>query len=276
MAFKLAIDAGHYLGTAGKRLPKKLDPNQTREWTLNDRVADFIAQAAAQYEGMEILRVDDPTGAKSVSLAARCKAANSWGADLYLSVHHNAGINLGSGGGIVAYAYKEGTTAAKYRDAIYNACIAAGGLKGNRSDPTQAKNFYVLTHTNAPAVLMEYGFMDSTTDAPVILTESYARAMGYATAAAIAAQAGLTQQPAQPETPVQPETPTQRYTLELPLLQRGDRGDTVAALQRLLGVDDDGIFGPATQAALLAFQRDRGLAADGLCGPATWAALLGL
>lgn len=270
MAWKIALDAGHYLKTPGKRLPKTLDPNQTREWTLNDRVADFIAQAAAEYEGMEILRVDDPTGAKSVSLAARCKAANNWGADLYLSVHHNAGINLGKGGGIVAYAYREGTTAAKYRDAIYNACIAAGGLKGNRSDPTQAKNFYVLTHTNAPAVLMEYGFMDSTADAPVILTESYAKAMGYATAAAIAAQAGLAQKPAQPVQP--PKT----YDLALPLVQRGDRGDTVAAVQKLLAVDSDGIFGPATQAALLAFQRDRGLATDGLCGPATWAALLGL
>lgn len=273
MSFKLAIDAGHYLGTAGKRLPKKLDPNQTREWTLNDRVADYLEEAAALYQGVELKRVDDPTGKKSISLAARCKAANNWGADLYLSVHHNAGINLGSGGGIVAYAYREGTTAAKYRDAIYNACIAAGGLKGNRSDPTQAKNFYVLTHTNAPAVLMEYGFMDSTADAPVILTEAYARAMGYATAAAIAAQAGLAQKPAQP---VQPVQPPKTYDLALPLVQRGDRGDTVAAVQKLLAVDSDGIFGPATQAALLAFQRDRGLATDGLCGPATWAALLGL
>lgn len=271
--FKLAIDAGHYLGTAGKRLPKKLDPNQTREWTLNDRVADYLAEAAALYQGVELKRVDDPTGKKSISLAARCKAANTWGADLYLSVHHNAGINLGSGGGIVAYAYKEGTTAAKYRDAIYNACIAAGGLKGNRSDPTQAKGFYVLKHTNAPAVLMEYGFMDSTADAPVILTEAYAKAMGYATMEAIAKQAGLTQTPAQPEQPAQkPKT----YNLALPLVQRGDRGDTVAAVQKLLAVDSDGIFGPATQAALLAFQRDRGLATDGLCGPATWAALLGL
>lgn len=191
MAFKIAIDAGHYLGTAGKRLPKKLDPSQTREWTLNDKVARYQEEAAKLYEGVETMRVDDVTGKTEVSLATRCKRANDWGADLYLSDHHNAGINLGKGGGIVAYAYKEGTTASKYRDAIYNACIAAGGLKGNRSDPTLAKDFYVLTHTKAPAVLMEYGFMDSTTDAPVILTESYARAMGYATMEAIAKIAGL-------------------------------------------------------------------------------------
>ena len=56
--FKLAIDAGHYLGTAGKRLPKKLDPAETREWTLNDRVADYLAEAAALYQGVELKRVD--------------------------------------------------------------------------------------------------------------------------------------------------------------------------------------------------------------------------
>jgi N-acetylmuramoyl-L-alanine amidase len=193
--FKIAYCAGHYLGTAGKRVPKTLDPNQTREWTLNDRVARYFAQAAKQYEGVEILRVDDTTGKKEVSLSARCKAANSWGADVYLSCHHNAGINLGNGGGIVAFCYKVGTKAATYRDAIYKACIAAGGLKGNRSNPTPEKGYYVLKHTKMPAVLTEYGFMDSKTDAPVILTEAYAKLVGYATMEAVAKVAGLKKKP---------------------------------------------------------------------------------
>ena len=191
MRFKLAIDAGHCLNTAGKRLPKQLDPAQTREWTLNDRVARHIAQAAMQYEGVEILRVDDTTGKKDVSLSARCKAANNWGADMYISCHHNAGIKLGTGGGIVAYSNKEGTKGAQYRDAIYAACIAAGGLRGNRSDPLHAKGFYVLRKTKAPAVLMEYGFMDSVVDYAIILQEDYSRKMGYATMEGIARVAGL-------------------------------------------------------------------------------------
>ena len=189
--FKIAYGAGHYLKTAGKRLPKELDATQTREWTLNDRVARFFAEAAKQYENVELLRVDDPAGTKEITLEERCKAANKWGADMCLAIHHNAGINLGSGGGICAYAYKEGTKAAEYRDEIYDACIAAGGLKGNRYDPKLTANFYVLLHTNAPAVLMEYGFMDSKTDAPVILTEAYSKLVGYATMEGIANAAGL-------------------------------------------------------------------------------------
>ena len=40
--FKLALGAGHGKGTAGKRCHKSLDPNETREWQLNDRIADKI------------------------------------------------------------------------------------------------------------------------------------------------------------------------------------------------------------------------------------------
>ena len=195
MGFKLAIDAGHYLKTPGKRLEKELDAKKTREWVLNDRVARYIEEASKQYTGVEILRVDDPTGNTDVSLDDRCKKANQWGADMYLSAHHNAGIELGSGGGIVAFSYKEKTKAAEYRDAIYQSCIAEGGLKGNRADPTQAKGYYVLKHTKAPAVLMEYGFMDSTTDAPIILKEAYSKLVAYATMAGIAKVAGLKKKP---------------------------------------------------------------------------------
>lgn len=194
MNFKIAVDAGHGLTTTGKNVVKKLDAAQTKEWVMNDRVTRHFIEAAKQYEGVEILRVDDPTGKTDIPLATRVKKANDWGADLYFSNHHNAAKDDGSvfsGGGIVAFSYKEGSEAAKYRDEIYKACIAAGGLKGNRADPLLTANFYVLKNTKAPAVLMEYGFMDSTADVPVIMQESYSKKMGYAAMEAIAQVKGL-------------------------------------------------------------------------------------
>lgn len=57
------------------------------------------------------------------------------------------------------------------------------------------------------------------------------------------------------------------------MLRRGDNGESVIQLQKLLGILADGNFGPGTENAVRAFQASRGLAADGLVGPATWAAL---
>jgi peptidoglycan hydrolase-like protein with peptidoglycan-binding domain len=57
------------------------------------------------------------------------------------------------------------------------------------------------------------------------------------------------------------------------LLQRGSSGTSVAALQRALGVNPTGTFGPVTARAVRAFQRSHGLTVDGIVGPMTSAAL---
>ncbi len=177
----------------------------------------------------------------------------------------------------MSYCYKLGTKAAQYRDAIYQACIAAGGLKGNRSNPTPEKAFYVLKNTKAPAVLTEYGFMDSKTDAPVILTEEYARLVGYATMEGIAKVAGL-------EKSDKPAAKKEVCTVEVNVLKKGAKGAQVKAMQLLLmgygfscgdkGADSS--FGAATDKAVRAFQKAKGLTQDGSCGPKTWAKLLGV
>ena len=189
--FLLALDAGHGLPTEGRRIPANLDPAQHQEWWLNQRVCNYIAEAAKRYEGFEILRVDDATGAEDVGMSVRCQRANAAGADLYYSAHHNAGINGGRGGGVVAFSLGEGSTAAGWRDALYAAIVAAGGLAGNRSSPKTTADFYVLRNTAMPAVLIEHGFMDAPDDVPAILREDYAKAVGYAVAECIATRAGL-------------------------------------------------------------------------------------
>lgn len=57
------------------------------------------------------------------------------------------------------------------------------------------------------------------------------------------------------------------------MLRKGDRGESVRQLQRLLSIVSDGRFGPKTDAAVRAFQKHAGLAVDGKVGPKTWAAL---
>lgn len=174
--YRIALGAGHGAKTAGKRCMKALDPNETREWWLNDRIADYVESYLKDYTGYELLRLDDSDdGAEDVALATRVKKANAWGADIYVSIHHNAGVNGGSGGGIVVYSCPGSTKGAALRDAFYKELIAQTGLKGNRYDGTLTEYFYVLKYTDAPAVLMELGFMDSKTDVPIILTNEFAQ-----------------------------------------------------------------------------------------------------
>lgn len=174
--FKIALTAGHYKYTSGKNCWKSLDPNETREWVLNDRIADKVEKLlAANYIGYELIRTDDTTGEKAIELDERVAAANNFNADFYLSIHHNAGIKGGKGGGIVAYVYThvDNETIA-WQKAMYNALIEATGLKGNRANPLPKSNLYECRMTKMPAVLLELGFMDSATDVPIILTEEYA------------------------------------------------------------------------------------------------------
>ena len=193
--FKIAYGAGHNNKTANG-IPLELCSPKVNEWQLNDKVARYFAEAASKYEGVELLRVDDPEGVQPVDLAARCITANNWDADFFLAIHHNGfqGVPW-DGGGLVAFSYPGSDKGAVYRDAIYDACIAAGGIVGDRATPKATANYQVLRQTNAPAVLMEYGFMDSRVDAPIILTDEYARNMAYATMEGIANVAGLMKKP---------------------------------------------------------------------------------
>ena len=59
------------------------------------------------------------------------------------------------------------------------------------------------------------------------------------------------------------------------LLRQGSRGPAVSAIQSQLGISADGVFGPATKAAVIAFQQRNGLMVDGIVGPQTRGALGG-
>ena len=170
---RIAIDAGHGLHTLGKRCLKKLDSAETKEWTLNDRIADKLQQLFESYNCV-VLRTDDTTGAKDVSLADRVKAANNWGADVFISIHHNAGINGKSGGGAEVYYCSSKPERKTQAEALYKSIVAETKLTGNRATPVKKKDFYVIKNTSMPAFLCELGFMDSTADVPVILSEAHA------------------------------------------------------------------------------------------------------
>lgn len=213
--FKIALSAGHGLYSAGKRCLKSIDPNETREWSLNSRICDKVQTILSEYDGAELIRVDDITGKVNVSLKKRTDTANKWGAHLYLSIHHNAGINGGSGGGIVAYTYTStDTVTADWKVDFYNALIRKTGLRGNRANPLATADFHELRETDMPAVLLELGFMDSVADVPIILSEKYANQCAEAISEVLISRCGLKKKSYKPQSVALPDVIYQVYTAE--------------------------------------------------------------
>ena len=169
---KIALNAGHGYNTSGKRCLKSIDKNETREYVLNKRICDKVESALKRYNNIEVLRIDDGT---ELSITARTNKANKWGADFYLAIHHNAGVNGGSGGGLEAYTYtKVDKKTEEWQNELYKEIVALTGLKGNRSNPLKQADLGECRQSKMPAVLLECGFMDSTIDTPIILTEDFA------------------------------------------------------------------------------------------------------
>ncbi|AYL97635.1 peptidoglycan recognition protein family protein [Mucilaginibacter celer] len=73
--------------------------------------------------------------------------------------------------------------------------------------------------------------------------------------------------PAREPIPAAEPTPTAR-----PTLRRGGNNNPVFVkqLQQKLKIDDDGVFGGGTEAAVRAFQRNHNLVPDGIFGPKSW------
>lgn len=121
-----------------------------------------------------------------VSLTDRCKKANSYGADVFISFH----INAGGGTGYESFIYnKTESDETKRLQKIINekAMAAAGkfGLKAHGNDPFKKDNLAVLRGSTMPAVLTEACYIDSD-DYKLLKNGDFLKAMGEAYAEGVA------------------------------------------------------------------------------------------
>lgn len=302
--FKIALNAGHGKYTEGKRCLKSLDPNETREWTLNSRICQKIEEKLSEYSDIEVLRLDDKTGNTDIPLKQRTDKANAFGADFYLSLHHNAGINGGIGGGIETYTYiRPSKESSDWQDDLYSALIRYTNLKGNRSNGKRQKNLHEVRESKMPAVLVECGFMDSVTDVPIILSDEFAENVANACSEVIVNRAKLKKKESQIPTPknnavLEWQNAAIADGFGFPKYgadgKWGNECQAVAKqaickkrdtykfinltkiVQRVVGTTADGKFGNNTKNAVIAFQKINGLAADGCVGIETWKKILGV
>lgn len=190
MTLKLVLDAGHGLHTPGKRTPAG-----EREWTFNNKQLIACKRLLDRYEGVSILRVDDPTGERDVPVEERTDKSNAFGADAYVSFHNNAiDDKWGTHEGMETFSYiGDNPKSEKLQRAIHHHLIKA---TKNRDRGMKEANFHVLRETDkCAAVLTESFFMDSITDIKKLRSDTYLKATGEAIALGIIECYGLQEKP---------------------------------------------------------------------------------
>lgn len=183
--FKVAIDAGHGINTPGKRTP-----DGEREWSFNDKVVRALISELNKYEGVSVLRTDDPTGKTDVSLSTRTNKANAWDADIYISIHHNANTGRwGTWTGTETFTQTGvGGKAVQLAKLVQPELVKAYGLR-NRGLKTA--NFHITRETKMPAILVEGGYMDSSIDIKKLRDDNVLKNAGIGVAKAVASYAKL-------------------------------------------------------------------------------------
>lgn len=171
---KIALDAGHGLKTSGKQTPDGI-----KEWTLNDKVRDKVVAILDDYD-CTIIHTDGNEGKTDEALADRWNKYMNAGVAAFVSIHHNAFTGKWNNATGVEVFTDVGPTAKdkKLAECIYNRLVKNTGLKGRG---IQQKDFYVINQDKIPAVLVEGGFMDGSSDYKYITSdkgqEAYAKAV---------------------------------------------------------------------------------------------------
>ena len=154
--FKIMIDPGH----GGNEFGAISD---IKEKDLNLDVAQILKSNLERLGfSVAMTRHQDI----DVSLESRCETANLWKADIFVSIHHNAFDGNASGYEIYNYTGSEkgnklANLVGKYFDEVQHKRYIGGGMwAGAKPD----SNYYVLKHTNMPAILTEFCFIDNYKD----------------------------------------------------------------------------------------------------------------
>lgn len=176
---KVCLDPGHGPGNSNKS-PDGSYFEYEFCYDVASQVRDLLKE-----RDVDVIMTRDINGYPSLS--DRCKISNNANADCFVSIHTNAhsGSGWGTARGLEMYTSQGPMNAARNVLAtdLVNALHAAGVIL--RSEPIKFNGYDVLVGTNAPAVLVEYGFHTNKEDTALLKDPAYRKRISEATAKGI-------------------------------------------------------------------------------------------
>jgi N-acetylmuramoyl-L-alanine amidase len=176
---RVVLDPGH-----GGDDPGAVSSDNLREKDITLKIALYAEEYLLKNYKVQVklTRSNDV----SVSLSDRCHIANKFKADLFVSIH----VNAGEGTGFESYIYSE-TPGSTYRfqQVLHNAIFKFLEGYGLKNRGLKREGFTVLKRTNMPAVLTENLFIDI--DYKLLKSESFLKSIGEAHAKGIATYLNL-------------------------------------------------------------------------------------
>ena len=272
---KIAVRGGHVPKFTGA---SKFIDELTEDRKVKDSVIKYLKQL-----GCNVLDVTPPDNTSTLNgdLSYGVNKANSWGADLFISIHFNKAYDIYNGClGSEVCVYSSFDTAQKV---VNN--LASLGFK-NRGQKVR-NNLYELNHTKMKAMIIEVCFVEASED--VALYKKLGNDLIGKTIAESITNKNISISTVKPTinntdkwiNRLQEECNKQGFN-NYPTLRKGARGNITKLLQEKLvslgyntnGID--GIFGSGTEKAITSFQKSNGLVVDGIVGQNTWRKLLNI
>ena len=164
MSIKIYVDQGHNPRDFNTGAEGSGFYEQDITYDIGTRLAKLLGANPAFSVKVSRESPDAVLGtSNSTSLSTRVRDANTWGADIFLSLHTNAALNPRANGSEALIYSRESTVAYALAEDILKEMTEVTGLR-NRGI-IERPGLYVLKETRMPAVLVEMGFISNTEDA---------------------------------------------------------------------------------------------------------------
>ena len=177
MAIKVYIDQGHN----PRSYNTGAEGNGYFEQDITYRIG-ILLDGYLKNNGNFETRLSRPTPdtmlgtSNSTSLTARVLDANTWGADLFLSLHTNASVNPSANGSeCLIYSYSSEEAYAVAKDILEQMTLITG-LRDR--GVIERPGLYVLRRTAMPATVIEMGFITNPSDAELMVNSPNLFALG--------------------------------------------------------------------------------------------------